>query len=213
MTLLETTYQSTYGDKVKPYIINNMIKHPQGSPVYYATLYYGRSFDGEILHGGEFRDRWNIAKVRATHSFISKLIRKCFGDIPLWYFIERHDDCEDAEGKTKKGHYHTHMFIGSIDDDVIENPSPYLMPLFYKEDESGIPINMRATEIEQMKMLLLNACIRQAKWVGRHPASLKVDLIEESEVSQTINYHFKQIIKPDDLNQVIDWDNSSFYKP
>ena len=216
MQTLQTLYKNSnvpYGDRVKPSLISNILNHPLGSPAYFATLYYRKSFDGNDLYGDELRDRWDITKVRKTHSFISKLIYKSFGDVPLWWFIERHDDYEDKDGNTKKGHFHSHLIIGNIDDEELENPSPYLMPLFYKDDDIGIPIGMRSGDIDQMKLLLLNACIRQAKWVGKHPASLKLDPIVLTEFENVLTYCIKDIKKADDFNIVIDWENSSFYKP
>jgi hypothetical protein len=88
------------------------------------------------------------------------------------------------------------------------------MPLFYKEDESGIPINMRPVDTENLKLLLLNACIRQAKWVGKHPDALSLSLIPANEMEQTFYYGLKDFnSKLDGLTSIIDWNNSSFYTP
>ena len=85
------------------------------------------------------------------------------------------------------------------------------MPLFYKEDEGGIPINMRAANLETLKLLLLNACIRQAKWVGKHPDSLFLSPVPAEEMEQTISYCMKEIDeKPESFNRVIDRKNSYF---
>jgi len=67
--------------------------------------------------------------------------------------------------------------IGEIPDEAIEDPSTALLPLFYAEDQSGIPINMREVGIEALKQLLLEACIRDAKWARRHPNSLKLQSV------------------------------------
>ena len=127
-------------------------------------------------------------------------------------FVYSEDDNEDPEGNCKKGSFHTDLYIGEIPDEVIEDPSPALLPLFYKEDQSGIPINMREVGIEALKQLLLEACIRDAKWVGRHPNSLKLQSVPIEECSQTLDYGLKNITKLDDFTQIVDWKNSSFYK-
>lgn len=104
--------------------------------------------------------------------------------------------------------------MGDISDDAIESPSPYLMPLFYQEDESGIPINCRSVDAENLKLLLLDACLRQSKWVGKHPRALKVDAVPASEMEGVFHYcarHFNSNIEQMDIH--IDWSNSSYYKP
>ena len=169
-------------------------------------------FLGGLLEPEEYRKRWDREEVIKTHSFISRKIRKCFGDIPLYWFINRHKDYEDPVGNCKKGSFHSDLYIGEIPDEVIEDPSPALLPLFYKEDQSGIPINMREVGIEALKQLLLEACIREAKWVGRHPNSVKLQSFPIEEFSQTFDYALEDITNLDDFNQIVDWKNSSFYK-
>ena len=112
-----------------------------------------------------------------------------------------------------KGAFHTHLYLGEVNDEFIESPNQYLLPLFYKEDDIGVPINMRSVEIENLKLLLINACIRKAQWVGSHPDSLDIQAIVPSEFKNTFHYGLKQINSEDDLNEVIDWENSDFYNP
>ena len=201
-------------DKVKKLITNQTINHPLGIPQYYAVLYYGKSFDGEQLHSEQYRKRWDRNEVRRTHKFISKFIHKCFGDeVPLWWFINRHEDYEDEEGNIKKGSFHSDLYIGEIKDEVIEDPKPQLMPLFYALDNSGFPIDSRPVGIEGKKLLLLEACIRQSKWVGKNPNSLKVSLVPPEEVEQTLHYGLKDLTSLDELEKVVDWENSNFYTP
>ena len=88
------------------------------------------------------------------------------------------------------------------------------MPLFYKEDESGIPINCRNVDMDSLKLLLLNACIRQSKWVGNHPRALFLADVPPEEMENTFMYSHKNFNSSmDAMLQVVDWDNSSFYKP
>ena len=63
-----------------------------------------------------------------------------------------------------------------------------------------------------LKLLLLELCIREAKWVGKHPNSLKLQRVPIEEFSQTFDYGLKDITKLDDFNQLVDWENSSFYQ-
>ena len=202
-------------DKIKSLMWKQVEEHPLGAPQYYCSLNYGYAFDGGKLSNDEFFRRWDINQVKSTHSFINKLIRKTFGeDIAIWWFIHNHTDDVDDNGNVIKGRFHSHMIMSGISDDAIENPSPYLMPLFYKEDECGIPINCRPLEIDNMKPLLLDACIRQSKWIGRKPQALKVDYVLPQEMETVFHYcarHFNSSLEQMDIH--IDWENSSYYKP
>ncbi len=54
--------------------------------------------------------------------------------------------------------------------------------------------------------------IIEARWVGKHPNSLKLQKVPIEEFEQTCDSGLKDITKSDDFNQVADWQNSSFYK-
>ena len=62
------------------------------------------------------------------------------------------------------------------------------------------------------KRLLLEMCIREARWIGKHPNSLKLQKVPIEEFEQTFDYGLKEITKLDDFNQVVDWQNSLFYQ-
>jgi len=202
-------------DRIKQLLWKQTENHPLGMPLYFGTLYYGRSFSGGLLERDLYNRRWKLNEVRKTHRFINNLIRKSFGkDIPIWWSIERHSDYINNENELIEGSFHSHFYVGDISDNAIENPSPYLMPLFYKEDESGIPINMRNLDIDNLKLLLLNACVRQAKWVGQHPNSVDLSIIPPEEMEQTFYYGLKDFNnRLEQMDTTIDWGNSSYYKP
>ena len=84
--------------------------------------------------------------------------------------------------------------------------------LLYKIDQSGVPINIKEVGIDSFKRLLLEMCIREARWIGKHPNSLKLQKVPIEEFEQTFDYGLKDITKLDDFNQVVDWQNSSFYQ-
>ena len=210
------TKNQVYIDRIKELMWQQTLHHPLGMPQYYGVLRYSYSYDiTKPLTKYQLRQRWDREQVKKTHEFVNKLIRKTFGsDIPIWWTIERDADSEDVEGNTKKGMFHSNLYVGSINESVIENPSPYLMPLFYKEDESGIPINCRNVDMDSLKLLLLNACIRQSKWVGNHPRALFLADVPPEEMENTFMYSHKNFNSSmDAMLQVVDWDNSSFYKP
>ena len=87
---------------------------------------------------------------------------------------------------------------------MIINPSNTLSTLLYKIDQSGIPINTKEVGMNSFKRLLLEMCIREARWIGKHPNSLKLQKVPVEEFSQTFDYGLKDITKLDHFNQVLD---------
>ena len=55
-------------------------------------------------------------------------------------------------------------------------------------------------------------CIRQARWVGAHRNSSVVNQVPINEFDLTFYYGMKEICDLNDVNQVVDCDNSSFYQ-
>ncbi len=140
---------------------------------YYAVCYYGKSSSGRLLKPEEYRKRWDRNEVIKTHKFISNRVRKCFGDIPLFWFSNRHDDYEDIEGNCKKGSFHSDLYIGEIPNEAITTHSDALLELLGKSDQSGIPINIKEVGMRALKLLLLELCIREAKWGRTTPKLTK----------------------------------------
>ncbi len=46
----------------------------------------------------------------------------------------------------------------------------------------------------------------------KHPNSLKLQKVPKEEFEKVFDYGLKDITKSDDINQVVDWAKSSFYK-
>ncbi len=81
----------------------------------------------------------------------------------------------------------------------------------WQSDQSEIPRNIIEVGMRALKLLLLELCIREAKWVRRHANSLKLQRVPIEEFSQTFDYGLQDITKLNDFNQVFDWENSYFY--
>ena len=141
----EKVIESRQVEKIKKVLVDQASEF---IPSYYAVLYYGKDFLGGLLEPEEYRKRWDREEVIKTHSFISRKIRKCFGDIPLYWFINRHKDYEDPEGNCKKGSFLSDFYLGEIPDKVIEDSPTALLSLFYKKDQSVITIYMREVGID-----------------------------------------------------------------
>ena len=53
-------------------------------------------------------------------------------------------------------------------------------------DKSGIPINIREVGMNRFKRLLLTMCIREARWVGKRPNSLKLQKVQIEEFKKPV---------------------------
>ena len=66
--------ESRMATKVTNVLIDQIMNHPLGSPEYFVTLYYGKSFTGNQLDSEDYRKRWDRGEIKKTHRFIKKLI-------------------------------------------------------------------------------------------------------------------------------------------
>ena len=57
--------------------------------------------------------------------------------------------------------------MSEIPNEAITTPSNDLLELLGKADQPGIPINIKEVGMKALKLLLLELCIREAKWVGK----------------------------------------------
>ena len=81
--------------------------------------------------------------------------------------------------------------------------------LNYKEIEGIDPSSKKQKKALGEGLILW---ISPLKPIGKHPNSLKLQKVPIEEFSQTFDYGLKDITKLDDFNQVVDWQNSSFYQ-
>ncbi len=92
------------------------------------------------------------------------------------------------------------IYIGEIPNEAITTPSNALSTLLYKIDKSGIPINIREVRMSRFKRLLLEMFIREARWISKHPNSIKLQRVPIEEFEQTFDYGLKDITNLDDFN-------------
>ena len=92
---------------------------------------------------------------------------------------------------------HSDLYIGEIPNEAITTPSNALLELLGKSDQSGIPINIKEVGMRALKLLLLELCIREAKWVWKHTNSFKLHRVPIEEFSQTCDYKLKDITNLD----------------
>ena len=207
----------------------------QFEPKYFITMFYGRNSDGGFLSKEVYRKRWDRNEVRKTHRFIRSKLKQCFGDVPMVFVIERHKETIHPVWGEMKGAFHTHLYLGDVNKALAKHYSigvveeglhelqleelslhPEILRLLYQEDYFGCTINSGKRKDANLTELFLDACIRQAKWIGKFPDNLDIKEIKNDpfglEFKRTFHYGLKQIDKEDDLNNVLDWHNSDLQK-
>ena len=206
---LKTVEETRHINTIKRLITSHALSW---EPKYFVTCFYGRSTDGGYLTPDAYRKRFDREQVRNTHRFIRGHIHKCFGQVPMFWTIERHEDRHDPVWGDMKGAFHSHLYLGEIDELAIDHPTKDCIALYLKRDYFGATINSNRVNGDNLKLLLLDACIRQSKWIGLYPSSLDIEIIKTDEELQTLHYGLKQVKGEDDLNNVIDWDHSDLKK-
>ena len=206
---LKTVEENSHINTMKRLITSRALSW---KPKYFVTCFYGRSTDGGYLTPDAYRKRFDRGQVRNTHRFIRKHIQKCFGQVPMFWTIERHEDRHHPLWGDMKGAFHSHLYLGEIDELAIDHPTNYLKALYFKRDYFGATINSNRTNGDNLKLLLLDTCLRQSKWIGLYPSSLDIQIINTDTELKTLHYGLKQVKEEDDLNNVIDWDRSDLKK-
>ena len=207
----EAVKQSRYLSEFKKFLANRVKQCFE--PDYFVTIYYGRSFRGDYLSPSEYRKRWDKTEVIKTHKFIRSLLRKCYPDIKMVFCMERHKETYHPLWGEMKGSFHTHLYLSGVGNTVHKTLKQMDLNEELRKLIAADPYltytlnNSRKTDINPTE-LLLDACIRQAKWVGSYPDSLDIQSINPYESYRTLHYGLKQIEKEDDLNERIDWDHS-----
>ena len=85
-----------------------------------------------------------------------------------------------------------------------KNKDAYQDDAYFERERRNIPINTKEVRIDSFKRLLLEMCIKEARWVGKQANSLMLQRVLIEEVSQTFDYGLKDITNLDDFNQVFD---------
>ena len=161
------------------------------------------------------RSYWDINAIRKTCKHIKNLIYDAFDkkrrSINLFFFDERHKN-NDPD---KAGKFHIHFLMTDIPDTAIDEPNRTCKYLMGKDNERGNPIeNSVYSDIEEVKVDLLNACIRQAEQIGNHKPSVNIQVIDKGDEKKVLDYCLKQVYNDSkNLLEVIDFQNSNFYKP
>ena len=183
---------------------------------YFISLQYPLYNDNGIDEEMKYK-LFDICEVRRTHKIIKNFLMEAFSrDLSMFFFIERNKSFNKNDIKCR-GHYHSHMLLETIQDYHIEEPSSFLRRVMNKD--GLIPISNRVyTDIEDKKVDCIEAVLNRCEWLKgyddainiKHITNLKNLLTKDDIDDEDGGYLLKQIGKKCDIDEVIDYTNSSY---
>ena len=208
------------GELVKNLIVQN-IQELSGDQWFYSVIHYGNyGNDGVLLDWEERKWMYNKEEVRRIHRYLRRLLREHFKVECIYFTMERHQSSyeriEEGQhlqyGDEKKGKYHSNILISPISDDLLENPHSKLSRLWEEPGRMGIPIHSLQynEDLIDLKIDLINSCLRKCPWVNRYTPSVKTQVLETPEDLWNVgHYSLKDITQLGlDFMDVLDWENS-----
>ena len=217
---MKTLDKQLEGELIRELIVQN-IKEISGSQWFYSVIHYGNyGNDGVLLDWEERKWMYNKEEVRRVHRYIRRLLREHFKVECLYFTLERHQSSlERIEegphlqyGDEKKGKYHSNILISPISDDLLENPHSKLSKLWDEPGRMGIPIHSLQynEDLIDLKIDLINTCLRKCPWVNRYTPSVKTQVLESlDDLYNTGHYTLKDITRKGlDFMDVLDTQNS-----
>ena len=183
---------------------------------YFISLQYPLYNDNGIDEEMKYK-LFDICEVRRTHKIIKNFLMEAFSrDLSMFFFIERNKSFNKNDIKCR-GHYHSHILLETIQDYHIEEPSSFLRRVMNKD--GLIPISNRVyTDIEDKKVDCIEAVLNRCEWLKgyddaidiKHITNLKNLLTKDDIDDEDGGYLLKQIGKKCDIDEVIDYTNSSY---
>ena len=201
-------------------IVQN-IQEVSGGEWFYSVIHYGNyGNDGVLLDWEERKWMYNKEEVRRVHRYLRRLLREHFRVECLYFTMERHQSSlERIEegphlqyGDERKGKYHTNILISPISDNLLEEPHSKLSKLWNEPGRMGVPIHSLQydEDLIDLKIDLINSCLRKCPWVNRYTPSVKTQVLETPEDLWNVgHYSLKDITQLGlDFIDVLDWENS-----
>ena len=205
---------------VKDLIVQN-IQEVSGGEWFYSVIHYGNyGNDGVLLDWEERKWMYNKEEVRRVHRYLRRLLREHFRVECLYFTMERHQSSLERikegphlqYGDERKGKYHTNILISPISDNLLEEPHSKLSKLWNEPGRMGIPIHSLQydEDLIDLKIDLINSCLRKCPWVNRYGPSVKTQVLDSPDDLWNVgHYSLKDITQLGiDFMDVLDWDNS-----
>jgi hypothetical protein len=187
-------------------------------PFYYSVIQFGFYDDyGMRLPYETIEKYYDKTEVSRTCRLIRNKIREALEPLQQYYLLETHQPLVDDYGDTiREGRFHINLLISPITDESVLQPNRKCRRLLSEPDYNrfGLPIeNQTYSDIEDYKIALINACIRQCQWVNKYRYSIKTQLVETPEDLDTVgNYCLKTYKSGDkDFMDIVEFSSSDFY--
>jgi hypothetical protein len=205
-------------NKIKKAIVSQVSDY-----VTYPLLYSVITFSTYDNYGcklpiSQVRKYWDKQEVEKTCILLRNMLKETFSIERTYFFVERHADLLDEDGETqKKGRFHINLVATTIADQIIEDPSRKVKRLLRGNGRLGVPIENQVYEdLEDLKIDLFNACLRQADWVNKWSGSVLTQWMDgPTDAEAVVQYSLKDY-KPGghtDFTDIIVWKASDFYRP
>jgi hypothetical protein len=183
---------------------------------YFISLQYPLYNDSGIDEEMKYK-LFDINEVRRTHKIIKNFLMEAFSrDLSMFFFIERNKSFNKND-MTYRGHYHSHILLETIQDYHIDEPSSFLRRVMNKD--GLIPIANRVyADIEDKKIDCIEAVLNRCEWLKGYGDAINIKpitnlknlLTKEDVDDEDGGYLLKQIGKKCDIDEVIDYTNSSY---
>jgi uncharacterized membrane-anchored protein YjiN (DUF445 family) len=181
---------------------------------FYSVIHYGNYDNLGFLRPWEER-KWlyQEEQIRKVHRYLGRLLREHLKIKYLYFTLERHQSSLERivegphlqYGDERKGKYHTNILISPISDDLIRKPHSKLLRL-----KNELPSRLYGDDLVDLKIDLINSCLRKCPWVNRYTPSVKTQVLNSVEdLTRTGHYSLKDITsKGLDFMEVLDTENS-----
>lgn len=219
--LMKTLEKNLEGQLIQNLIVQKMENLSQGN-WFYSVVHYGDwDNDGNLRDWDERVCLYRKQHMEGVHRRLRRTLREHFGNqICLFFTFERHqgtkERIEEGDflqwGDDRPGKYHTNLLIGPITDQQIEEPKSKLKRLWDTPGRLGIPISHHPydEDLIDLKIDLINSCLRLHPDVNRYTPSVKTQVLEgPGDLFRTGHYSLKDITdKGLDFMEVLDTENS-----
>ena len=202
---------------VKKHLVEQILELDE-YPFYYVVIQFG-FYDnyGMRLPENKVSKFYSKEEVGKTCKLIRNKIREAFEPLQQYFLLERHSPLFDEFGDVvKEGRFHVNLLISPISDEAVLEPNRKCRRLLSKPDYNrfGLPIeNNTYSDIEDYKIALINACIRECDWVNKYKYSIKTQTVDTPEdLSSVAFYSLKEFkINGKDFVDIVEFDSSDFY--
>lgn len=193
---------------------------------YFISLKYNIRDKGKI-NRVRLNKLHDINEVRNTHLNIRNFLTEAFKNISIFFFIEQNEAYHSGD-IVCKGHYHSHILLGNIEENHIIKPSSFLRRTLNKTDfvyfidDYKKPYKVFYNDCDNITdktIFTIKAILSRLDWLKDYKKAVDVRevydlrnlLTKENKEDKDGGYLLKQI-KNMGIDKIIDYSNSTYTK-